>query len=285
MSLEDARIRLEGRLEIIEATTAALHVASKRLDTDAAPPVVTVLAQQNAPELTEAEFAARLLMPSEPTLEPVLQALARARKLFEDAVTKRLKCLELAPFPLEMGVKAIDEEPIRYRGTLWSISATRFLAFVPFVLAARPLGWAPYVIACLAAAMAWSTARDRVKAIVTSKRLVLGERAFVLSNVETIRVEPLPMQFRRRQQFEATLAFRDGASFETQLPSLPMRLLETLSREGVTLKGAAVPSKYKSPLAALQSAPIDEPQREQQPHDERDRGSSFSRRNSRFPER
>jgi len=133
--LRDARIRLEGKLEVVEQATAALNRAA-RLFRTAEAEALALVEPGTPPGLSTAVAAVTELAAAEPELGRIIAAFETARRRVRDLLGARLRKLGLEPrASLRSAVEALRAE-----GPVQTFTIGRWGA-VPALIFLVPLGF------------------------------------------------------------------------------------------------------------------------------------------------
>jgi hypothetical protein len=110
--MNHARIRLEGQLELVEESLAALEQGAALLEQDDVVGVVAVARAAYAPRTLRAEQAVRRMADDEASLEGVVKALEVARRHFGARLNRRVKMLGRGFLPLEAAAQLVEAMPV-----------------------------------------------------------------------------------------------------------------------------------------------------------------------------
>jgi hypothetical protein len=232
--LNDARIRLEGRLEQLERATAAIEGSMASLRNGEIGVVQCVLDDIGTPELREATERVREMSKTEPELRAALRRLDRARVALANAVRRLARARGVPAMPVQEQVKRLIAEPLLWEDTVksdWApftltVAGTAFMclftqAFTVHVWAAALVGSTVFV-----AAMAYLFRRTHI--VLTRAALVVDDQAFPLEEIERVRFEPAI----RSPMCRMVVRLRIG-SVSVSLPEIPEGLPEALRSAGV----------------------------------------------------
>lgn len=244
--LSSARIRLEGRLELVERATTELEDACRQLASPAPRGLERVVTSELAPEMMRAERSVPCLQDAGPEVAEVLRRLDRARTQLTQLVNERMGLLQLGERPLATALKAVEAEPlldsrwlVPWRQSLSSalaVGASLTLGLGVLLTLVRPgVRWLWWFLVFLSVGLGARTARrGALRVVVTPQRILLGGeslwwRDFRASQVEgPLRASEGPYRLR--------LWTERGARVERWLPALPRNLAAALVRAGVSVE-------------------------------------------------
>lgn len=183
-----SRVRLEGQLEVVEAAARSLERGIVLLAKNDPLGLVEIHRRAQSAETRSAEAAVRDMAGEDPSLFNSLKQLEHTRAQFAKAVGERQRRLKLGAMPLSEAIEAIADEPIRH-----ATSPTRTTLLISAVVCVAALGSLLGVNATNRFAMAVALISGLVttmsvygwsnRALVTSKRLLIGQRVFPLAEI------------------------------------------------------------------------------------------------------
>ncbi len=212
VSLATPRVRLEGRLEVVEGAVRRLNEATALLAQPDTREIIDLVRSASSPEVIEAQRAVHAMAEAEQGLWSVLKQVKNARARLDAAITSRLSRLKLSASSQDEALALIAEEPILYEMTpshVWPAITVSLLALF-WCFSGVGLGAELELkLTALGAAGLWfvmSLYRRSNQALVTPKRLLIGDASFPLSEL----VLTLRGDRRMRQAWEAR--FSTGGS-------------------------------------------------------------------------
>jgi hypothetical protein len=238
MSLQTARIRLEGQLEVLEHSTAAFQSASASMVARRPRGLTSVVERDAEPEVLDAEAAVRRLVSNEPELRGVLEGLEAARTAFWAQVRAHAQTLKAPLIRPQAVVTMLESETVRFdrrlRGTavffLWGPLAAISVAMMAVTVGLEGLVLPALfvnVIVCLSVA-------DAARVVVTGSRISVNDQTFSFEGLRSIHVrnrQTLPIPF--LHQVEVDFERKDGRVTTVELPSFPRALRSSLEASKV----------------------------------------------------
>jgi hypothetical protein len=236
------RIRLEGRLEVIEHVAAALQNATRELANATVHGVQDAVALRLAPETTSAEAAVRRLAGQHSEVDAALVRLEIAWTALDRALARRVARLGSPGVSVQAAAQLVEAEPIRYSGvatlfghTPFVLSGAAMLAF----LGAAAFFTSPYVLLVAVLALAYVGLVQVVPGIepllLTERRLRVGTDVFSIASVRSVRVDyELPIWLEgKRRPVRLGLVHAAGDVTWIRLPEFPAELRRQLVRMGI----------------------------------------------------
>lgn len=234
--MNDARVQLEGQLEVVEASIAALDRGSALLAQRCPKGLGAVFAQDTSPAMLRAEEAVRRLVKRDRAVEGLLVQLEVARTKFWSRVAARGRLLgarHLRPSEL---LARIEAEPVLFSRRVFSLhvfAATLQCLF----MGAMALRWGQGLIVIpfiwVFAGVALSTWRESVQTVVTAHQIKVGNEASPLGSQTVVRVRT--DWWRRGLVLEVCGA--DGRTRCHALPAFPASLARAIEQTGTTVEG------------------------------------------------
>ncbi len=190
VGLATPRVRLEGRLEVVEDAVRRLDQATELLAQPDTREIIDLVRSASAPEIIEAQRAVHAMAEAEEGLWSVLKQMKNSRARLEAAITRRLSRLKLTADSQDEALALIAAEPILYEMTpshVWPPIGVSLLA----------LSWCCSGVGSVGATLTWkffasflallwlamSLYRRSNQALVTPKRLLIGDASFPLSEL------------------------------------------------------------------------------------------------------
>lgn len=238
--LSNARVRLEGALEDIEAATDALEQAARQLEQGRTDGVALALRLRDEPRTSQGRAALERLVSEEPALDDVLRRFVSARQSFLTKLNERASELGLGGESAATTVEALVQDPVVYEARVvpWGgLLVLGVFGTVMLVLGAsqRGAGLALIVIAALAAWMFFSSPR----VVVTRRRICVGPQVVTWTDVRSLvvaRVERRTMKGGRSVHFELTFDCGPAGERNFRLLAFPPGLRSALTQVGVAVR-------------------------------------------------
>jgi hypothetical protein len=224
----EIRVRLEGQLEIIETSIAALRRGAAAVNERAPHGLCEIVAREVSAEMVRAEGALRRLADRETAAGEVLAELAAARGNFWAQVEARGRLIGARQLRPEGLVRQLEDEPLLFWGRVFSwehyLSAGAVLVMTAILRSLAPLVLL-VVVAFLARVMS-------VQVLVTRRHLRLGADVFELGPESAVHV--------RRNLFVRSLVVEvvgpGGSKRERGLPAFPLSLERAIARSGARVE-------------------------------------------------
>lgn len=220
----DARIRLEGKLEVFEGVVTTLRAALVRARRG------EFCALGAAMDLDVEEVRAQVARvdPAQPQLEEYRRLQTEAATL----VHARARLMKLPEQPVRRALDALVAEPVSYEGVarhplgllLAVVIGLLVVAEVALIQNPAPLvlhgGVAVYLVI-----MDWLSPRLRV----TSRRMFIGEHVFELADVKSVQIDRLMV--RSSKPYRLTANLNGGEQVQVRLPYVPEAFTAALQRD------------------------------------------------------
>lgn len=210
----DARIRLEGKLEVLEGEVATLRAAVVR----ARRGEFRALGAAMDLDVEEVRAQVARVSPAQPELEEFRRLQAEAASVVQD----RARQMKVPEQPVRRALEALVAEPVVYEGVarhplgLLGPMVLMVFALIEVALLRHP---GPLVLhgglAVFLVLKDWLSPRLRV----TSRRMFLGEQVFELADVKALQIERLMVRSTRPWRLTATL--NGGEQVQLRLPYVP----------------------------------------------------------------
>jgi hypothetical protein len=231
--LTDARIRLEGRLEVLEGATRALADARALVKQGNWPAAKAALQEAAGPRVVEATGQAQSLALTEAELLNVLRRLDAARRQLIAAVDREARARGVGTASAEAKLDALLAQQVLFEAELrsgWAIVVPFFAlpALGIAAMAASKGAWVavPFVLAFVGL-FSWQYARAP-RVVVAQDVIVVGGRATAVTEIERVTFQPGFL----KDTFQMTLRLRHGSVGFT-LPTLPGELVEAVRALGL----------------------------------------------------
>jgi hypothetical protein len=219
----DARIRLEGKLEVFEASVATLRAAvvrARRGEFRALGAAMDVDVEEVRAEVARVDAAL-----------PQLAELRRLRAEAETVVRARARQMGLPEQPVRRTLEALVTEPVSYEGVArhpLGLAGPVVFGLMVIVEVAVMRHPAPLLLhgsmALFLLVMDLLSPRLRV----TSRRLFIGAQVFELADLKEIKIEHLMVRSTKRYRLTATL--NGGEQVQLRLPFVPEEFTAALRR-------------------------------------------------------
>jgi hypothetical protein len=219
----DARIRLEGKLEVFEGAVTTLReavVRARRGEFRALGAAMDLDVEQVRAQVARVD-------PSHPQLEEFRRLQTEAASI----VQVRAGQMKVPELPVRRALEALVAEPVSYEGVarhplgpiLPVVIGLLVLIEVALIQNPAPLvlhgGVAVYLVI-----MNWLSPLMRV----TSRRMFVGEEVFELADVKSVQIERLMVRSTRPWRLTATL--NGGEQVQVRLPYVPEGFTAALHR-------------------------------------------------------
>lgn len=241
MGLAEARIRLEGQLEVLEEAASALEQACAQLDAGRVGGVATALKLRDAPETLHARVAVEELVESEPDLAEVLERFTVARRGFVEKLQERAHELGLEGEAPSAIVHSMTNDPVLYQSRGVSpVVLGVILGVAGFVMVATWGQRGPPLLAGIVMGVVVLSFFGSNRLVVTSKRVVIGPQVVSLDGVQSIHIHRFEYRGQkggRRVHYEVTFE-RGGEGYEpmVRLERMPEGFRSALCRTGVAVR-------------------------------------------------
>lgn len=230
--LRDARIRLEGRLEVLERAVATMREAIVRARRDE----FSLLGEAMALNVDEARDQIARLAPHDPELEQLQRTWVSLQVEAQRVVRARARLMKVPAQPLKQAVESLRAEPVLYedvaRPPLAWLAPTVFLLMTAIEVTAMQSP-APLLmhgsVGVYLAIRWWLSPTLRV----TRLRVFVGEQVFELADLKGVEIERLFVRSTRPWRLTASL--RSGVRVEVRIPDAPLAFTDALHRVGVPI--------------------------------------------------
>lgn len=226
--LDELRVRLEGALEIVEAATASLVVATEALEEGVVSELAEAMITSDSAETRDAVKSIERLAEQAPALTLVLKrfhdargallarALVRGQQLGLHSMSAESVIDVLARYPVLFEGLALQRLPFVAVGALMAALTAFAVAFHPGFLV-LPLG---LLLAC--AALVWRSPR----LVVTRGHVRMGAAVVAVRDIESVLVASAMGPDRSIVRFR----LRGGSTFDAEMPALPKRFVRALEQ-------------------------------------------------------
>jgi hypothetical protein len=228
--LRDARIRLEGRLEELEAAIVALETGLRFAKRGQ----FTLLREAMNRDTREAR--AQIAKLDEPELKAVQRKWARLHARAAAVITRRARIMRVPELPLEGALDALATEPVAYeesvRTPTWAWSLTGIVGtLLVFFQMFRHSYFPPMFGAVALALVLLGDALGAVRFILTDQRLLIGPHQAALKDVHSVLFERVGR--RKARVFVVIVQLRTGARFTQQVPRVPLDFIQAARAAGL----------------------------------------------------
>ena len=226
--LRDARIQLEGQLELFEQGIAELRSAAAHARRgDFGPLAAALSADHNF-------FAIERLATQEPGLRALLEERRRLEAVAERLVKARARTLQNPERPLLAALRELSSEPVLYEGAARSPLTWVIAGFLSLLIAGEvsQFGLAPLFVHGVAVVALVIFALRAPTLRVTSRRVFLGRESVELAQIRFVRVH---RTLSRSNPFRVTIDLHQGGSIEKKLSSVADEFCEALRSCGVSV--------------------------------------------------
>lgn len=237
-----SRIRLEGRLETVEKTVAALERGLHAADQLDWAPLLAAVQQQQSPEVREACEHVERLSPQDPAVGKTLARLWSLVRAAEKKVLARQRSLRMYSASLAQGLEQLIDDPLVYRGRRsrrWMVLAptAALYAGVVAILWNGKLNFWPSSLGFLLILLAQSPKLAAMNVSVTRRRVLLKTAAVPLSDVRLAKLTSRAEErWRRAPPFRLTLQLQSGEELYEDLPEVDPALVDALQAGGVKVE-------------------------------------------------
>jgi hypothetical protein len=230
--LRDARIKLEGQLEVLERAVASLREAialARRNE-------FSLLGEVLDLSVDEAWDQIARLAPHEPELQRLQRTWIALQVEAQKVVRGRARLMRAPEQPLKRAVESLRAEAVLYeaaaRHPMALLTAVVVLVMTAIEVWLMQSPWPLLLHGSLAVYLAvsvWLSPMLRV----TRRRVFVGAHVFEFSELKCLEVEWLLVRSTRRYRLTAILL--SGERVELRLPDLPLAFTDALERNGVAI--------------------------------------------------
>jgi hypothetical protein len=225
-AVSDARIRLEGKLEEIERTTAMLDTALTSARNGQWATVLLAFDDTARPQVSTAVEAAQKLVKVDRELVAPLRQFERARTRLDAFVQERARKRGMQSDSLRKLVEMLRDEDLRFDEYVRSLWAVLWMVQLGLLTVAGIVFAPPILFLALFATFFTLPGLLGKRVVVTGRTLTIGKTVVPITDIVRVRfsLSPRPGSFSR---CVAVIETR-GGTVEARLPRVPIEAVDAL---------------------------------------------------------